>query len=208
MSMKVLISGFQIFGTHSLNPTSLLVEALQQNKVQIPKNITVEGLILPVTFDTSFDELNHRIKQFGPDIVLSFGLAGRRDSIELERVAINCMDAYIPDNEGEQPRDEEIDPHGDKAYFSTLPLRDLEAALKKEKIPARISNSAGTYVCNYVFYQMMKSQLGSKVKCGFIHVPSIPEQNEKGASMPFETIVKGLEIILKTLSAQGSLSEV
>jgi pyroglutamyl-peptidase len=83
MSMKVLISGFQIFGTHSLNPTSLLVEALQQNKVQIPKNIMVEGLILPVTFDTSFDELNHRIKQFGPDIVLSFGLAGRRDSIEL-----------------------------------------------------------------------------------------------------------------------------
>jgi pyroglutamyl-peptidase len=198
--MKILISGFQTFGTHSLNPTTLLVEAIQQKKIQHPSNIELEGIILPVTFDTSFEELQLKINQTKPDIILSFGLAGRRDAIEFERVAINCMDAYIPDNDGEQPRDEKIDPKGETAYFSSLPIRELEAALKKENISTRISNSAGTYVCNYVFYQLMKSQLGSEVKCGFIHVPSIPEQNEKGASMPLETIVKGLETILKTLS--------
>jgi pyroglutamyl-peptidase len=197
--MKVLISGFQTFGAHSLNPTTLLVEAIQNHQVQVPSGIILDSLILPVTFDTSFDVLQKKIQTFSPDIVLSFGLAGRRDSIELERVAINCMDAYIPDNEGEQPRDEVIDPQGETAYFSTLPIRDLEAALKKENIPSRISNSAGTYVCNFLFYKLMKSQLGTKIKCGFIHVPCIPEQKEKGASMPFDVIVKGLETMLKTL---------
>ena len=108
-------------------------------------------------------------------------------------MAINCQDAYIPDNNGDQPRDQEIDPSGEAAYFSTLPIRELEAALKKENIPARISNSAGTYVCNYVFYQLMKMNLNTKRKCGFIHVPS-------ETTLDLNVLIEGLEVILKNLA--------
>ena len=203
--MKVLITGFQPFGTHTLNPTALLVEALKNNQVVIPSSMTVEGLVLPVTFDTSFSELKRQLQLCKPDIVLCLGLAGRRESIELERVAINCMDAYIPDNQGHQPRDQKIDNNGETAYFSTLPLRHLEAQLLKAKVPARISNSAGTYVCNYVFYKLAQELQTTQVQFGFIHVPPIPEQNEL-VSMRFDLMLKGLETILLSLSTQGSLS--
>jgi pyroglutamyl-peptidase len=158
-----------------------------------------------VTFESSFFELQSHLQNFNPDIVLSFGLAGKRESIEFERVAINCMDAYIPDNQGIKPKDQAIDLYGDAAYFSTLPIRQFEADLLKAGIPAKISNSAGTYVCNYVFYKLAQTFQGTNTKFGFIHVPPLPEQKEL-VNMKFEVLLKALEIILMSLSSQGSLS--
>jgi pyroglutamyl-peptidase len=198
--MKILISGFEPFGGRSSNPTKLIIEAIIEKKLSLPKNVIVESILLPVTFKESFDLLKKRTDSFHPDIILSLGQAGGRNAIELERVAINCLDADIPDNLGHQPRDEKIDPEGESAYFSTLPLRELEAALKAADLPCRISNSAGTYVCNYLFYQLLKSASENEI-CGFIHFPYLPEQaKDLEPFLPLDKQLQAVEIMLQTLS--------
>ena len=169
--MKVLITGFEAFGDLIINPTALLVEALKKDQIKIPQGMLITPVLLPVTFADSFKILEARIKEERPDTVLSFGVARGRDAVELERVAINCIDASIPDNQGYRPQDERINEKGDAAYFSSLPLRKIESKLREAHIPCRISNSAGTYVCNYLFYKLMEQVQKTKVKAGFIHMP-------------------------------------
>lgn len=198
--MKILISGFEPFGGRSSNPTKLIIEAIMQKKISLPENVLLEPILLPVTFKESYSFLKERIDSMRPDIILSLGQAGGRNAIELERVAINCLDADIPDNQGHQPRDEKIDPEGESAYFSTLPLRELEAALKDANLPCRISNSAGTYVCNYLFYQLLKSASKKEI-CGFIHFPYLPEQaKENEPFLSLDQQLKAVEVMLQTLS--------
>lgn len=198
--MKILISGFEPFGGRSSNPTKLIIEAIMRQEISLPEGIILVPILLPVTFNESFDLLNQKIHIFQPNIILSLGQAGGRNAIELERVAINCLDADIPDNQGYQPRDEKIDHEGESAYFSTLPLRELEVALKAAALPCRISNSAGTYVCNYLFYQLLKSVSNREI-CGFIHFPYLPEQAEENEPfLPLEKQLQAVEIILQTLS--------
>lgn len=170
--MKVLVTGFEAFGDISVNPTALLVEALLRNEIQIPQGMLIKSALLPVTFTDSFNDLEAVIKKDNPDIVMALGVAIDRNAIELERVAINCLDAKIPDNKGYRPRDEWIDEEGEAAYFSSLPLRVIENKLTEAHIPCRISNSAGTYVCNYLFYKLMAYSQRAQIKAGFIHVPS------------------------------------
>ena len=122
--------------------------------------------------------LDKEIASFQPAVVLALGLAGgRSDKIEIERVAINCIDAEIPDNAGVQYRDQVITPDGENAFFSSLPIAGLLDSLKAAGVPAQISNSAGTYVCNYLFYKLQELGAASPLRrSGFVHFPFLPEQ--------------------------------
>jgi pyroglutamyl-peptidase len=170
--MRVLISGFEPFGGHHHNPTALLIEDLKQRQLVIPPEIILESLLLPVTFRGSYQSLKKRVDEFNPDVVIAFGMAHERETIELESRAHNLIKAKIPDNEGERPSDILISAEGPEFYLSTLPLQGLEGALTRNQIPVKVSNSAGNFVCNYLFYKLMEENQESERLCGFIHVPS------------------------------------
>jgi pyroglutamyl-peptidase len=195
LSMKILISGFHRFGEHHHNPTAILIEALQEKKIAIPPNVSITGIILPVTFKNSFNQLQKKIEEIDPEFIIALGLAATRESIDIERIAINCMDASIPDNDQFLPKDESIDLNGQEAFFSTLPIREIEMALKQIEIKTTISNSAGTFVCNYLFYQLMKHY--PQKKCGFIHVPDFSKISQ-------ELQMRALEEILVSLAKTNS----
>ncbi|WPU65073.1 pyroglutamyl-peptidase I family protein [Peredibacter starrii] len=167
--MRILISGFEAFGGRSTNPTATMVRNIELGRLHVPEGIDLNTILLPVTFERAFHVMEEKIQTFRPDVVLAFGLASSRHEIDLERVAINCLDAEIDDNNGHRPMDRPISEKGETAYFSTLPLRQFEIALKEKGFPVKISNSAGTFVCNYLFYKLMESQLVRYA--GFIHVP-------------------------------------
>jgi pyroglutamyl-peptidase len=203
--MKILLSGFEPFGEESVNPSSLVIDALSKKHASRWTPHEIYTVVLPVTFDQAFQKLEAEIRKFDPDVVVALGLAGgRSDKLELERVAINCIDAFIPDNSGHQPRDEKIDALGREAYFSTLPIHALAQALNKQGIPARLSNSAGTYVCNYLFYKLQEVSLRTRRQTGFIHVPYFPEQaavrTPQPGSMTLEKMIEGVELIVELLA--------
>lgn len=185
------------FGGRSLNPTALLIESLIRNEISYPDSLIVDQILLPVTFSESFNVLQTKINEFNPDVVISFGQAAGRDSIELEQVAVNLIDADIPDNQGAKPEKELINHLGEDSYFSSLPLQGIEGALKDHNIPVKISNSAGTYVCNYLFYRLMETNQDTFRLCGFIHVPLLPEQAQKDEpTLNFDDLKKALSVIL------------
>ena len=207
--MKVLVSGFEPFGGRKENPTALLAgEAAkaasgQASAVAIPKGLEVRAVVLPVTFEKAYEKLQGEIRAFDPDVVLAFGMAAGRNAIEIERIAINCLDADIPDNSGFQPVDQAIEAGGAAALFTTLPARRLLSALKGAGVPARMSNTAGTYVCNFLFYRLMEANLRTRRKAGFIHVPLLPEQAAEKpglASMSLADLGKALSIMLAELA--------
>ena len=180
------------------------MDELKAGRVNVPIGVEVRATVLPVTFNESFLILDKEIKTFNPDVIIAFGLASGRDSIEFERVALNVMDAEIADNSGFQPRDLVIREGGENALFSTLPIRHLMEVLKASGVPARISNTAGLYVCNHLMYKLLEATRGTHRRCGFVHVPLLPEQTEKRsppvASLPLETLTKALGLILKTVA--------
>lgn len=195
--MKVLISGFEPFGGKELNPTSLLVHSLAQREIEIPSGMTVDQILLPVTFEESFHLLQNRINEFNPDVVIAFGMAAKRGAIELENVAVNKIDADIKDNSGVQPKNEMINHAGAESYLSTLPLQGIEGALKSAGLPVKFSQSAGTYVCNYVFYRLMETNQDTLRLCGFIHVPQLPETAApEEPSLPYADTLRALNVIL------------
>lgn len=195
--MRVLISGFEAFGGRKTNPTALLIEALNNKEIPIPEGLKVDQILLPVTFEQSFYVLQNKINSFNPDVVIAFGQSAKADAIKLENLAVNLIDADIEDNQGMQPREQMINHLGEPTYVSTLPLQGIENALIDAGIPVQMSNSAGSYVCNYVFYRMMESNQDSLRLCGFIHVPLLPEHAEPGEpSLPFSDLLKTVNLIL------------
>jgi len=199
--MRVLISGFEPFGGRDTNPTALLIEALKNSEISLPPRMTVNQILLPVTFENSFHILNQKIQSFNPDIIISFGQAAKRDSVELETKALNRIDAEICDNAGVKPQDQIINPNGEEFYLSTLPIQGIETALKNASVPVKISNSAGTYVCNYLFYRLMETNQDTLRLCGFIHVPLLPEQ-AKGdePTLAFHELKRALTVILNYIN--------
>lgn len=192
--LRVLVTGFEAFGGDRSNPTEDLVKRLNAGAINVPAGIEVQGHVLRVGFESAFDDLSEHLDNFNPDVVLAFGVAGGRTKIEFERIAINMIDADIPDNDGLQPRDSLIIEGGENALFSTLPIRDLQERLQAEGIPSAISNSAGLFVCNYLFYRMqdeLKRKL--EVRSGFIHVP-------KTTDLPAATLGRALELVLESVS--------
>lgn len=199
--MRILISGFAPFGGRDLNPTALLIEALKRNEISHPDNFHIETVILPVTFEDSYLVLKEHINRVNPDVVMAFGQAAGRANIELESVALNKIDAEIVDNAGNRPLDQLINHLGPESYLSTLPLQGMEGALKNAGLPVKISNSAGTFVCNYLFYKLMEDNQDTLRLCGFVHVPLLPEQAKEGEpSMSLDDMKKAISVILNYIN--------
>ncbi len=199
--MRVLISGFEPFGGRDLNPTAFLIEALRHGEISYPPELVVESVLLPVTFQESYQKLRHTIEAFNPDVVFAFGQAAGRAAIELELRAENRIHAEVMDNNGARPTDMKISEHGAEFLPSTLPLQGIESALKDGGLPAALSRSAGTFVCNYIFYRMLEENLDTLRLCGFIHVPLLPEQVQGDLpSLPLAELKRGLELMLKYIN--------
>ncbi|MCY7825097.1 pyroglutamyl-peptidase I [Bacillus spizizenii] len=199
MRKKVLITGFDPFDNETVNPS--WEAAKQLNGLETDEAIITAEQI-PTVFRTALDTLRQAIQKHQPDIVICVGQAGGRMQITPERVAINLADARIPDNEGHQPIDEEISPRGPAAYWTGLPVKRMTAKMKENGIPAAVSYTAGTFVCNYLFYGLMDhiSRTSSHIRGGFIHIPFIPEQtiDKTAPSLSLDTIVRALRIAAVT----------
>lgn len=170
----VLLTGFDPFGGAARNPSWLAAHALQGRSIAGHRVIAAQ---LPTVFGSSLGELAGLLKQHRPALVLCLGLAGGRNALSLERVAINLNDARMADNAGEQPIDSAVVPGGPAAYFSSLPIKAMLQALQQAGIAAELSQSAGTFVCNQVFYGLMQALAARPgVVGGFIHLPPMPEQ--------------------------------
>jgi len=199
-SSNVLVTGFEPFDKQTLNPSELAVSALSGREIAGRRLVTE---VLPVTFADALGAIHRAIRAHRPELVVCVGEAGGRAEIAVERVAINVDDARIPDNAGAQPIDRAIAPRGPVAYWSTLPIKAIVAALVKSGIPATVSQSAGTFVCNHVFYGLMHALAHQRsVRGGFIHVPMLPEQAAKARnpppSMPLSLTVEALAIAVET----------
>lgn len=196
--MKILLTGFDAFNGEKINPSSLILEKLDDNI----DGHEIEKLMLPTSFYKVKDLIEEKVLAFKPDIIISLGQAGGRSEITVERVAINIADASISDNDGKKPIDEKIRLDGENAYFSSLPIKAIVENLRENEIPASVSNSAGTYVCNFVMYNdLYLAEKYKDVAAGFIHVPYLPAQvlDKRGmASMSLGDMVRAVEIIIKT----------
>ena len=181
--MRVLVTGFEPFGGQSLNPSWEVARALQGLSLD---GAQVTAVQLPCVFAQALPALQLALAQHRPDIVLALGQAEGRCDFSVERVAINVMDARIPDNAGAQPIDVPVIDAGPAAYFSTLPIKSLVAGLKAAGFPASVSQTAGTFVCNQVFYALQHALAGQRVQSGFMHLPLLPEQAARwtGPTLP------------------------
>lgn len=192
----VLLTGFEPFDQDTLNPSWEAVRLLDETLIN--DDVRIVARQLPCVFSQAPAHLHALIERFTPQMVIAVGLGPGRSDIALERVAINLIDARIPDNQGEQPIDVPVAAEGPTAYFSTLPIKAMVAALRAAGIPATVSHTAGTFVCNQVFYSLQHTLAGSTVRSGFMHVPLLTEQVALAASaqpsMSQETLVKGLRV--------------
>lgn len=201
--MKALVTGFDPFGGDEVNPSSLAVGKLRKRIGRL----AIQTATLPTSYARSANVLREAISKTRPDIVLCVGQAGGRTELCLERVAINVQDARIRDNDGKQPIDKPVIPGGPAAHFATLPIKACVAALRKAGLPAAVSNTAGTFVCNHIFYALMDmvSAQARPPRGGFLHIPYVPDQAARlgGApSMAVGDIVRGIEIILEVSAAR------
>ena len=191
---KILVTGFEPFHNSSSNPTKEIVKILEQK--EIDGLITV---VLPVEFQTCWKRLKDLIDKEKPELVIALGQAEGRSQITPERIANNLDDAKIPDNAGSQPRNRAIIEGGPDGLFSTLPIDEIVKLLNDENIPTAVSLSAGTYVCNHLFYSLQYHCKELGIKSGFIHVPLMESQAEEFPGlpvMPLEIMVKGIQKII------------
>ena len=198
--MKILLNGCDPFGGDSINPSWEVVRRIPR-KI---KDAEIKGIQIPTVFQKSFEVLKREMESFNPDVVICVGQAGGRQGITPERIAINIDDARIADNEENQPIDFPIQEDGDSAYFSTLPIKAMVDKMIASGYPASVSNSAGTFVCNHIMYQILyfAAKFQPTLKAGFIHVPFLPEQvKEKNQypSMELEEMVQALTLCVETV---------
>jgi len=191
---RVLMTGFAPFGGESVNPSWQAVSLVAARRDD------VAAVELPCAFATSLPTLRRALAEHRPSLVVCAGQAGGRAEVTPERVAINLNDARIPDNLGEQPIDTAVVVDGPAAYFSTLPIKAMVKAVREAGVAASVSQTAGTFVCNQVFYRLQHSLAGTGVRSGFIHVPYLPEQVVVSGqpSMALTTLVKGLQVAVLT----------
>ena len=192
--MKILVTGFDPFGGEKVNPA---LEAVKSLPSEI-HGAEVYWVEIPTVFYKAAEVLETAIVRFQPDAVLCIGQAGGRTSLTPERVAINQDDARIPDNQGNQPIDTPIRLDGEAAYFSTLPIKAMVQAIKEVGLPATVSNTAGTFVCNHLMYQALylADKKFPNMRAGFMHIPYMTEQvvnKPNTASMNLTDIVRGIE---------------
>lgn len=197
---KVLLTGFEPFGGETLNPSWEAARQLHGQTLASGQQIV--AVQLPCVFATALGRLQQALEQHQPAQVLAIGQAGGRSELTLERVAINLIDARIADNAAAQPIDIPVIHDGPVAYFTTLPLKAMTAGLREAGIPASVSHTAGTYVCNQVFYGLMHmaSTRPYIKQAGFMHIPYLPaqaaRQSSATASMALADIVDGIRLAL------------
>lgn len=202
--LKILISGFEPFGGDAVNPTSELMEALTQEKVE---GAELKTLLLPVHFDECADLLIAEMQAYKPDVVIACGLAKGRTAITPERIAVNVKDippSSYADNQGQRPVDEPIREGSPDGLFSTLPIRSMVNELTAAGIPAAVSNTAGTYICNNTMYRVLDwiriEQL--PIRAGFVHFPASTEmavQQPSVPSLPISMMLDGLRVMIRTV---------
>lgn len=191
---KVLLTGFEPFGTATSNPSGEIVKQISGDNI-----VTA---ILPVTYAQSAERLLALIEQYNPDVVICLGQAEGRTQITPEKVAINLDDARLPDNAGVIRSDVKILNNGPDAYFSTLPVNEMVEAAKAAGVPASVSLSAGAFLCNHVFYVAQNKFAGTKLRSGFVHVPLMDSQAPEFPglpTMPLDQMVKAVRAMLEVL---------
>ena len=202
--MNILLSAFEPFGGDRVNPSLLIARHLDGETIAGARVVAVE---LPCVFHRALSALDEALARTRPVLAVVLGLAAGREGLSIERVAINVDDARIPDNAGAQPVDEPIVPGGPAAWFSTLPIKAMAAELDAAGVPASVSQTAGTFVCNHVFYGLQQRLAGTGVRSGFIHVPLLPEQAARYPGKPvlaLEDQVRGVRLALQVaLTHQG-----
>ena len=189
----LLITGFDPFGGQSVNPAWEAVRHL-------PGTIGEYRLCklkIPTVFCLAAQTVLEKAEEIHPDVILSIGQAGGRSAVTPERIGINLRDARIPDNQGNQPIDSPICPGGPDGVFSTVPVRAMVQAITDAGLPAAVSNTAGTFVCNDVLYTLLHRYAATAVRVGFIHVPYLPEQGTP--SLPLEDTIRALEAAVRAL---------
>ena len=192
----VLLTGFEPFGGETINPSGEI--ARQLHDMVIARHQVV-GALLPCVFGAAIAELKAQLRHTQPALIICLGQAGGRADITPERVAINVDDARLTDNAGGQPIDQAVIKQGPAAYWSTLPIKAIVAALRQRDLPASVSQTAGTFVCNHVFYGLMHQlRAQRRVRGGFIHVPFLPEQTTDKPSLPLETMVTAIGLAIET----------
>jgi len=196
--MKALVTGFEPFGGEKINAS---LEAVRRLPARVGA-LEIETATLPTSFARAHAALEAAIARTRPDIVLCVGQAADRAALCVERVAVNLCDAGAADNDGALPIDAPVVAGGPAAYLATLPVRAAVAALRAEHLPAQISMSAGTFVCNHVFYGLMHiaAARGNSFHGGFLHVPRLPQQAPDGTTpqMALDDIVRGIRIVLES----------
>ncbi|MBG9982454.1 pyroglutamyl-peptidase I [Aerococcaceae bacterium DSM 111020] len=198
--MKILVTGFDPFGGEPINPA---IEAVKL----LPDTIADAEIIkleIPTVFHKSAETVREAMKKHQPDVVLNIGQAGGRTGLTPERIAINEDDARIADNEGNQPIDVPIQEDGAPAYFSKLPIKAMVKAIQEEGLPASVSNTAGTFVCNHIMYQTLYlvDKEFPNTKAGFMHIPFMMEQvvdKPNQAAMSLNDIARGIEASIKAI---------
>ena len=195
----ILLTGFEPFGGEPINPSAEIVRRLDGRVIAGQR---VVGRVLSCVFGRAREELHAALADAAPRVVLALGQAGGRSELSLERVAINVDDARIPDNAGQQPIDRPIVDGGPTAYWSTLPIKAIVAALRSAALPAAVSQTAGTFLCNHLFFALMHAlDRRPGVRGGFLHVPWLPEQaacHPGDFALPLDEQVRGVELALKT----------
>ena len=203
--MNILLSAFEPFGGDRVNPSLLIARHLDGETIAGARVVAVE---LPCVFHRALSALDEALARTRPVLAVALGLAAGREGLSIERVAINVDDARIPDNAGAQPVDEPIAPGGPAAWFSTLPIKAMAAELSAAGVPVSVSQTAGTFVCNHVFYGLQQRLAGTGVRSGFIHVPLLPEQAARYPGKPvlaLEDQVRGVRLALQVaLTHQGT----
>ena len=201
---RILLTGFEPFGGESVNPSWQVAQALDGDEIAGARVMAVQ---LPCVFGRALPALDEALQRVRPDLVLCLGQAGGRCDFSLERVAINVDDARIADNAGAQPIDEPVVPGGPAGLFGTLPIKAMVAVLQAQGLPASVSQSAGTFVCNHVFYGLMhRLQAHPGVRGGFMHLPLLPEQAAHAPgqpSLPLAVLVEGVRLALAAAQHHG-----
>ena len=191
---KVLLTGFEPFGKATLNPSGEIVKQINGDNI-----VTA---ILPVAYAQSAEALLGLIEHHKPDVVICLGQAEGRTQITPERIAINLDDARLADNEGVTRIDEPILVDGPVAYVSTLPIKEFVTVINAAGVPAAVSLSAGTFLCNHIFYVAQDALRGTKVRSGFVHVPLMDEQAGEFPglpTMPLDQMIKAVRTMLEVL---------
>lgn len=197
MNKNLLITGFDPFGGQDINPSWEAVSALPD----IIGNFKIHKLQIPTEYNKASQKVLERASIIHPDVILCIGQAGGRDAVTPEVIGINLREASIPDNAGYQPVNTPVIPNAREAYFSTVPVRSMMDAIRSKQLPARLSYTAGTFVCNDVLYTLLNTYHETDTKVGFIHVPYLPEQATKGEPcLSLEQIVEALTACIEVLS--------